>query len=80
MGDDALIGLSEAAEKTGLSREWLRKLYHRGDLPGAQKVGNSIGIPTRHVERLKLHPHRPRAGWPKGTPRPRRPAADQPAP
>lgn len=69
MGDDELIGLAKAADETGLSREWLRQLYHRGDLPGAQQVGNSIGIPRRHVDRLKRQPHLPRAGWPKGKPR-----------
>jgi excisionase family DNA binding protein len=69
MGDGELIGLGEAAQTTGLSREWLRKLYHRGELPGAAMVGNSIGIPRREVNRLKRDPHKPRAGWPKGRPR-----------
>lgn len=64
-----MVGLSEAARETGLSREWLRRLYHRGELPGAQRVGNTIGIPQRHVDRLKEAPHRKRAGWPKGKPR-----------
>jgi predicted DNA-binding transcriptional regulator AlpA len=75
MGDDELIGLAKAANETGLSREWLRKLYHRGDLPGSQMVGNAIGIPRRHVDQLKRQPHRPRAGWPKGRPRKQTPPA-----
>lgn len=74
MGDDELVGLSKAAEATGLSREWLRQLYHRGDIPGARMVGNSIGIPESQVKRLKAQPHRPRAGWPKGKPRKAPPA------
>ena len=74
MGGEELVGLTEASKLTGLSREWLRLLYHRGELPGAQKVGNSIGIPRRHVARLKAAPHRPRAGWPKGKPRKQPPA------
>ena len=61
-----MVGLADAAKETGLSREWLRRLYHRGEFPGAQEVGNSIGIPQEHVDRLKKQPHRPRAGWPKG--------------
>lgn len=69
MGGDKLVGLSEAARETGLSREWLRRLHHAGKLPGSQQVGNSIGIPEREVDRLKADPHRPRAGWPKGKPR-----------
>lgn len=69
MGDGKLVGLTDAARETGLSREWLRKLFHRGELPGAQRVGNSIGIPEDEVARLKEHPHKSRAGWPKGKPR-----------
>lgn len=69
MGDGELVGLSQASKETGLSREWLRKLYNRGEFPGAQMVGNAIGIPREEVDRLKAQPHRPRAGWPKGKPR-----------
>ena len=68
MGDDELIGLAKASEETGLSREWLRKLFHAGELPGAQRVGNTIGIPRRHVVRLRDTPRR-HGGWPKGKPR-----------
>lgn len=75
MGDDELIGLAKAADETGLSREWLRRLYHAGDLPGSKRVGNSIGIPAHHVKRLKETPHKARAGWPKGKPRKPQPPA-----
>jgi predicted DNA-binding transcriptional regulator AlpA len=78
MGDEELVGLNDAARETGLSREWLRQLYHRGDLPGSQKIGNAIGIPRRHVDRLKQQPHKPRAGWPMGRPRKLAPTADRP--
>jgi hypothetical protein len=44
MGDDQLVGLTKASEETGLSREALRKMFHAGLLPGAQRVGNAIGI------------------------------------
>jgi hypothetical protein len=74
MGDDELVGLADAAKETGLSREWLRQLVNRGDITGAVRVGNAIGIPRREVRRLKKQPHRPRAGWPKGRPRKAPPA------
>lgn len=68
-----MVGLTKAAEETGLSREWLRRLARDGKITGAQRVGNSIGIPQSEVDRLKEQPHLPRAGWPKGKPRPPRP-------
>lgn len=68
MGDVKLVGLAEASEKTGLSREALRKMFHAGLLDGAQLVGNSIGVPDTEVERLRKTPKR-HGGWPKGKPR-----------
>lgn len=76
MGGNALVGLARAAQETGRSREWLRRLIERGEIAGAQRVGNSFGIPQQEVDRLKATPKRP-GGWPKGRPRKQRP--DPPA-
>lgn len=73
MGDDKLVGLAEAALEVNLSRERLRQLIHAGQIHGAEKIGNSLGIPRSEVDRLKREP-RPKPG-PKG-PRTPRPAAE----
>lgn len=64
MGDGALVGLAQAALEVNLSRERLRQLIHAGQIAGAEKVGNSYGIPRSEVERLAREP-RPKPG-PKG--------------
>ena len=73
MGDDRLVGLTEAARITGRSREWLRRMVNDGKIAGAVRVGNSIGIPDREVSRIRDTPKQ-RGGWPKG--KPRKPAPD----
>ena len=67
MGDEDLVGLAEAAEQIGGSREWLRKLIHRGEVRYVQ-VGRTYGIPRAEIRRLKASPKR-HGGWPKGKPR-----------
>lgn len=59
-----MVGLTEAAEKIGGSREWLRKLIHRGEVRYVQ-VGRTYGIPLSEIHRLKATPKR-HGGWPKG--------------
>lgn len=71
MGDDELVGLAKAAEQIGGSREWLRKLIHRGEVRYVQ-VGRTYGIPISEIRRLKAMPKR-HGGWPKGKPRRPRP-------
>lgn len=71
MGDEELVGLAEAARELDGSREWLRKLIHRGEVRYVQ-VGRTYGIPRSEIRRLKKLPKRT-GGWPAGRPRNPRP-------
>lgn len=67
MGEGELVGLTDAAHELGASREWLRKLIHRGEVEYVQ-VGRTYGLPREEVDRLKTVTKK-HGGWPKGKPR-----------
>lgn len=75
MGDSRLVGLAEASRLTQISRERIRQLINKGEVQGAERVGNAIGIPWEEVEKLKIRGKR-RGGWPKGKPRKPSPGTD----
>lgn len=43
---DDLIGVTEAAGRLGVSKEWIQKLCQQGRIEGARKVGRQWVIPV----------------------------------
>jgi excisionase family DNA binding protein len=64
--DEDLVLVAEAAQQTGYSAEWLRKLIDAGKVRG-KRVGRFYVMPMSEVSRLKRQPR-------SGRGRPRKPA------
>ena len=43
---DELINTAEAAQRLGISEDWIRKLCAQGRIPGAKKIGRDWLIPV----------------------------------
>ena len=72
MEEDTVL-LSFAAAETGYSAERIRKMVIAGELDGWKQYGRYWVITHAALQQLKTRPKQHR-GWPKGKPRPRKPA------